>query len=276
MKEKPLVRWLVRFGIILLVLFVLIPLLWLVAMSLKTQKQVTAIPPVWIHQPYFGNYVNFFMQGQAPKYYFKSFFIATTSTILSLIVGAGMAYGFSRSKYSFLGARIVLFGILVLRMFPPFSTIIPIYLAVRMLGIFDTFLALQIVYIGLGTPLIVWVMRGFFMGIPEEIEEAALLDGCSHMQMFVQIILPLSLPGLLSCAVISFIFYWNEFLFALFLTNTKAKTVPVLLATFSEDHIVIWGEVATLAVLAITPIILFGLLARKYLIRGLTFGAVKG
>lgn len=263
-------------GIGILIAFCLLPLLWLVDLSLKTQKEVSAIPPVWFHKSYFGNYFNFFFKREFVRYYFNSFFLATVSTVAAIALGSLMAYAFSRSKYRFKGSGTILFGILILRMFPPFSTIIPIYLAVRALGLMDTYIALWVVYVGLTIPLVVWMMRGFFTNIPEELEDAAVIDGCSHLQMFLRIILPLSVPGLLACAIISFIWNWNEFLFALILTGSRVRTIPVLLSTFSQDHIIIWGEMATVGTLAITPVVVFGLLARKYLLKGLTFGGIKG
>jgi multiple sugar transport system permease protein len=226
--------------------------------------------------PYFGNYVQIFTEGDFLRIYYNSFIVATIATAVSLILGAVAGYAFSRRKYEFKASRSTLFGILVLRMFPPVSTIIPIFLVVRMFQMIDTYSALAIVYAGLGMPLVIWIMKDFFANVPEAIEEAALIDGCSHARMFFRVVLPLTLPGLLTCGILSFIFFWNEFLFAMILTGSKVRTIPVLLSTFSEDHIVIWGQMAAVGTLAVTPIIVFGIFLRRYLVRGLAFGAVKG
>jgi multiple sugar transport system permease protein len=276
MKDKPIKKWIIRLSISALVFLAAFPLVWLLALSFKTEKQVTSIPPVWFHMPYFGNYVQIFTEGDFLRIYYNSFIVATIATAVSLILGAVAGYAFSRRKYEFSTSRSTLFGILVLRMFPPVSTIIPIFLVVRMFQMIDTYSALAIVYAGLGMPLVIWIMKDFFANVPEAIEEAALIDGCSHARMFFRVVLPLTLPGLLTCGILSFIFFWNEFLFAMILTGSKVRTIPVLLSTFSEDHIVIWGQMAAVGTLAVTPIIVFGIFLRRYLVRGLAFGAVKG
>jgi len=164
---------------------------------------------------------------------------------------------------------------LSLRMLPPMATVIPFFILARLTGILDTHLVLILSYMTFNIPFTIWMMRGFFEEIPREIEEAALVDGCSHWQVLIKIILPLSMTGLTATAIFCVIQSWNEFAFALFLTGVNARTLPTTVTFFLSVTGVIWGEMAAVGVVTALPVLVFAMLVQKHMIRGLTFGAVK-
>jgi len=165
--------------------------------------------------------------------------------------------------------------ILSIRMFPPIAAIIPFFLLYKQLGLIDTRIGLIIAYTGFNLPFAVWIMRGFFDEVPRELDEAALIDGCSPIKVFVRVVLPLAAPGLVATAIFAMIFSWNEFMFALILSRSRSQTMPVGVMGFITHRGVIWGEIMAAASVIMLPMIVFTFIAQKYLIRGLTFGAVK-
>jgi ABC-type glycerol-3-phosphate transport system permease component len=160
-------------------------------------------------------------------------------------------------------------------MAPPVAVILPFFLIARDLDLLDTQMILVAAYMSFNFGFVIWLLRGFFAEVPVEIDEAALVDGCSRASAFVRVVLPLTAPGLAAAAIICFIFSWNEFLFALILTGVDAKTLPVTAAGFVTDRMVLWGNLCAAAVIIFTPVVIFALLARRHLIRGMTLGAVR-
>ena len=169
-----------------------------------------------------------------------------------------------------------MFWILSVRMFPPIATIIPIFLLFNKLGLIDTRLGLMLLYIAFNLPFAIWIMRSFFDEIPSELDDAAMVDGCSPWQAFARIILPLAAPGLSATAIFCMMFSWNEFLFAMIISRAQTQTLPVGVMGFITQRGVLWGEMSAAATIIMTPMIIFTFLIQRYLIRGLTFGAVKG
>ena len=167
------------------------------------------------------------------------------------------------------------FWVLSLRMLPPMATVIPFFVMAQMLRILDTHLVLIICYMLFNIPFTIWMMRGFFEEIPLAIEEAALVDGCSRFQVFMKILLPLAVPGLIATAIFCIIQSWNEFAFALFLTSSDANTLPTTVTLFLSITGVVWGEMSSVGVITIIPVLVFAMIVQKYMIRGLTFGGVK-
>jgi len=163
------------------------------------------------------------------------------------------------------------------RMMPAVSVIIPFFLIMRTLGLFDTYLALIIVYVVFNLPLTIWMMRSYFNEIPKDLDEAAMVDGCSRLGAFLRVALPLSAPGLAATAILSFILTWNEFFLAMLLTGREAKTLPVMVTGFiQQTRGIVWGEMSAASTIILIPVIVFTLIVQKHLVRGLTFGAVKG
>ena len=258
----------VIFGIILF------PALVLFVTSLKTDVDALSFPPKWIFDPTIKNYVAILKTSPLVGYALNSLIVASLNTVLCLIVGSMAAY--SLARFRFKGADNIAFWILSIRMMPPVAAIIPIYILMKNIGLIDTPWCLVITYLTFNLPFVVWMMKGFFEEIPREIEESALIDGCSNFNIFLRIALPLVAPGLAATAIMVFIFSWNEFLFALILTGTKAVTLPVGIIGYMKDTGINWGYMTAGGILALVPVVVFMILVQKHLVKGLTLGALKG
>ena len=256
--------------------FGLFPLYMMITTSLKTDQETFAWPPAWIFTPTSQSYRNaLFVYGgrSVDQYLFNSVVVTFSSSALAVFLGAMAAYGLAR--FRFRGNRDIAFYILSTRFAPPVGFIVPIYLMAQRSGLLDTRLALIIVYTSMNLSFVTWILRGFFMEIPIEIEEAALVDGYSRWQIFLRVALPLVRPGLAATAILSAIFSWNEFLFASILAPGDAATIPVYLAGFSASMNIDWGEYMAVGTMAVVPIVIFTLALQRHLVRGLTFGAVR-
>ncbi len=185
------------------------------------------------------------------------------------------SYGFVHIKFR--GKKILLFSILITRMFPPVTTLIPVYMIEGKWGLADTRIGLILPYISFQIPLIIWIMNEFMFQIPKEIEESAALDGCTAGKMFRYINVPLSMPGITASGILAFIYNWNELMFAVILTSYNARTLPVILKAFTESEGSLqWSAASAIGVITLLLIVLFFLLMNKYLVKGLVAGAVKG
>ncbi len=257
----------------LALLIALAPVYWLVTISLKPEIDQFAVPPIWFaFKPTLQHYFTAFQSGEFTQYFENSIAIAALSTLLALALGVPAAYGLSRFP-----APRLSFWILSTRMLPPIVTVIPIFLMLRQAHLLDSLTGLIIVYTGFNLPFVIWMMQSFFNEVPRDLEEAAMLDGESRFGAFLRIVLPLVTPGLAATAVFCLIVAWNEFLFALILTQTdSAMTVPVGIAAQVTQYEIKWGAMSAAGVAAMLPVLLFATAAQKYLVRGLSLGAVKG
>jgi len=253
---------------------ILFPPVVLFVTSIKTDIDALSFPPKWIFDPTLKNYVAILNTSPLVDYALNSLIVASLNTLLCLIVGSMAAYGLARFKFR--GADNIAFWILSIRMMPPVAAIIPIYILMKNLRLLDTPWCLVITYLTFNLPFVVWMMKGFFEEIPREIEESALIDGCSDFSVFFRIALPLVAPGLAATAIMVFIFSWNEFLFALILTGTKAVTLPVGIIGYMKETGINWGYMTAGGILALIPVIVFMVLVQKHLVKGLTLGALKG
>jgi multiple sugar transport system permease protein len=264
----------VQFAVATVALFAaLAPVYWLITISLKQEGDQFAVPPHWFHfAPTAQHYLKAFQSGAFTRYFANSIVIATASTVLALLLGVPAAYGLSRFPWPKLS-----FWILSTRMLPPIVTIIPVFLMLREVHLLNSLAGLTIVYTGFNLPFVVWMMQSFFDDVPRDLEEAAMLDGESRFGAFLRIVLPLVTPGLSATAVFCLIVAWNEFLFALILTQTEsAMTLPVGIAAQVTQYEIKWGAMSAAGVAAMVPVLLFATAAQKYLVRGLSLGAVKG
>jgi multiple sugar transport system permease protein len=260
------------------VLAALLPVYWMVTISLKAEVDQFAVPPIWFaFQPTWEHYYDTFFVRPFGKYLLTSTIVAGASTALALLVGTLAAYSLARFRLPRnLPERLSLW-IISTRMFPPIVTIIPLFLMMRDLRLLNTIPALIIVYTGFNLPFVVWMMRGFFEELPRELEEAALVDGDSRLGALVRVMLPLAAPGLAATAIFCLIICWNEFLFALILTQTEASiTLPVGMAGRVTQYEIQWGAMSAAGVVAMIPILVFAMAVQRYLVRGLSLGAVKG
>jgi len=251
------------------------PIYWAITTSFKSKADALASPPVWIFKPILESYKYItYARIAFPRYLFNSLIISIGTAVIAISLGSLSAYALAR--YDFKGKENIAFWMLSTRMMPPPAILIPIYIFMRTLKLVDTHLALILIDTIITLPFTVWVMRGFFEDIPIEIEEASLVDGCSRMGTFFRVVLPLSVPGLIVTALFCVMFSWNEFLFALVLTSTRAKTATVACTEFRGWMETAWGPACAAATITIIPILIITLFLQKHLIRGLTFGAVKG
>lgn len=260
-----------------LVLF-MFPVVWMFLTSFKTEAEYFAYPPVFIPKDFsLRNYVNALalpplgrggIQGLR-----DSLIIALSSTVVSVVVGSLAAYSLARFKT---GGDNLSFWILSTRMFPPVASALPLFLIFKQISLLDKHMALIIANTIFNLPFVIWLLKGFFEELPTELEDAALIDGCSHWGVFFRVALPLIMPGLAATALFSFIFAWNEFMFALLLTRRNVRTLTIIVPSLVGGHEILWGEIAAIGTIAVIPGIILALLLQRYLIRGLTMGAVKG
>lgn len=265
------------FALILFVLalYCLGPFLWQVVSSLKPAVDITALPPLLPASPTSSNYFAVFEARPFARIILNSLVVASASTLLSLAVGSLAA--FALSKLGLRHGAIILGFVLSVSIFPPISTVSPLFLIIKALGLRDTLWALIITYTTFTLPLTIWVLTNFFSKIPDEIYLSARVDGCTRFQIFHKIFLPLAAPGIFATAILVFIFSWNEFLFALTFTSTVAsRTIPVAIALFPGVHEQPWGEIAAASVVVTLPLVILVLLFQKRITEGLTMGALKG
>jgi multiple sugar transport system permease protein len=256
----------------------LAPVYWLITISLKQEIDQFASPPLWFRfTPTLRHYEAIFSQDAFGRYLFNSVVVSTCSTLIALALGLPAAYGLVRFRWPKDWARGIGFWILSNRMLPPIVTIIPLFLMLREVRLLNSLTGLILVDVGLNLPFVVWMMRGFVEDLPVEIEEAAMLDGESRLGVLLRIVLPLVRPGLAATAVFCMIVAWNEFLFALILSQTEsAMTLPVGIAAHVTQYEIQWGAMSAAGVLAMLPVLIFASAAQRYFVRGLSMGAIKG
>lgn len=260
----------------LLLALVLLPIYWMVAASLKSNKEITQDATLYPHAPTFGNYIRLLSQKQFDAYLLNSLVVTVASVVLALILGSLAAYAIARFRLRFRLERVVGLSLLTLRIVPAVVIMIPVYLLMLQLDLLDSWLGLIITYTALNLTFCVWMMESFFREIPVDLEEAAMVDGDSRLTAFRRITLPLAAPGLVATAIFAIIVTFNEFLFALVLTATpNAMTMPRGTATLIGRIDTDWASMAAAGVMGALPIVVFALLVQRHLVRGLTLGAVK-
>ncbi len=282
--KKTLRIILLSFLVLLALLFVYVPVAWLVISSISSRSELLSTPIHWIPQhPTFQNYINILFPSQGTSEVAKTFritlwnslMVATSVTVIALVFGSIAAYALIRLRFPF--RQTLLISILGTRMIPEISLVIPIYLFATRFGLFNSPIILIITYLSFALPFAIWLMAAFFESIPVELEDAARIDGCNRLETLWRIILPISTPGLVSTGLFVFLTAWDEFFFALILTSTvSAKTVPVAIAEFTGRYVVDVGGMMTGGVLAAIPPVLLSLIFQRYIVSGLTAGAVKG
>lgn len=253
--------------------FFLLPVVWIFLTSFKAQGEVFHYPPIFWPKHVNFRFYSTTLSGAGGKALKDSLIVASANTGLSLLVGVPTAYSISRFR---VGGQHLAFWILSIRMFPPVASAVPLFLLFRKYQMLDSYWALIIAYLTFNVPFVVWFVKGFFDDLPRDLEEAALVDGASRWRAFVGIAVPLAVPGIVTSALLAFVFSWNEFLLALFLTRSQVRTLPVALANLVGGHEIQWGEIGALTVIAIMPVVALALVLQRYIVRGLTFGAIKG
>ena len=260
-------------------IFVLFPLFWMLISSIKPAGLVFASPPVWSFNPTLDNYVEAIGGGtrgwgaDMPKYFINSLVIATIVTISNMIIGSMAGYGMARYR---VGKDTLPLVFLVGKMLPAMVLILPFFLIIKGLALNNSIASLILAYTAINLPFCVWMSWSFFLDFPVEIEESSMIDGCNKFQSIVKVIIPLVMPGLISISILVFVACWNEFLFASTIAGMNARTLPVAASLFITDEAILWGPMtATSMVIMIVPALLT-LFLQKYIVSGLSLGALKG
>jgi ABC-type glycerol-3-phosphate transport system permease component len=256
--------------------FALFPVYWVVITSLKPRSEIyTRTPDLWPSDPQWSQYPRVLGEGHVGRALINSLIVASGTMVICLVVGAMAAYALARWRVRL--TRMLLMLVLMTQMFPLVVLVIPLFVIMRKAGLLGTYWSLIVTYLAFTVPLAIWVMRGFIMAIPEELEHAARIDGATRFGAMVRVVLPLAAPGLATCAVLSFLEGWKEFLLALtFINDEDHKTVPLVLQSFVGRGDTDWGAVMATSVIYTLPVALVFVLARKHLMTARTGGAVKG
>ena len=265
--------WLQVALIALVIAVCIFPFYWMVTTSLKTQIVALQDPPAWIFEATLANYFEVLFEDDVGRTLINSLIIAVCTTLLALVLGTPAAYALAR--FEFRGKTELWFWFITNRMVSPVVLALPFFLIVRMLGLLDTHLILILIYLTFNLPIVIWICTDQFRSIPRDLDEAAILEGASQWRIFRAIALPLAMPGVAVSAIFSFIFSWNELMFALVLTRSEAKTAPAMAVSFMEGYSLPYGKIMATSTLIVIPVIVFALIASKQLVRGLTMGAVK-
>jgi multiple sugar transport system permease protein len=262
-------------ALIAALIFFLGPFFWILTTSIKANEDYFAYPPVWVPaDASLKHYAALFTRSSGARYFTNSLVISTLSMAAALLVSVPTAYSIARWRF---GGGFLSLLLLVLRMLPAIALIIPLYIMYKMLGLTNSYLGLVIVYTVLYVPFAVWLLVGFLRDFPVEIEEAALIDGCSRLRALVSVVVPIIAPGLAVVALFSFIATWNEFLFAIVLTGIETKTMMVLVTSFTSGGTdMFYGEASASVVLGVLPAFVVAFMLQRYLVKGLALGGTKG
>ena len=262
-------------GVTVCALF-LLPIAWMVLTSLKQQRDIFTTPPKLFFTPTLDTYITYLTNHDLPARMLNTLIVAGGAGLVSIVAGSMAGYALARIRLR--GATTIGILILLSRGVPPIALAVPMFLVARAMGLLDHHITLILAYCTFLIPYVMWLMRGFFKALPEELEEAAKIDGCTRFGAFLRIIVPISLPGLLSTLIFSIILAWEELLFALVLTNRAASTVPVVISGIAGDTVngANWGALTAVGTMTVIPVVIFALLVQKWLIQGLADGATKG
>lgn len=254
----------------------LFPVLWMLLTSVKEQRDIFTSPPTLWFVPTLQTYVSYLAFSDVSGRMFNTVVVAIGSGLLSIFAGSMAGYALARIPLR--GAAVIGTLILLSRGVPPIALAVPMFLVARRLDIADQHITLILAYCTFLIPYVMWLMRSFFLSLPRELEEAATIDGCSRFGTFFRIIVPISLPSLISTFIFSMILAWEELLFALVLTSRNAVTIPVAVASIASDSIngTNWGALCAVGTITVVPVVVFALVVQKWLVKGLTDGATKG
>lgn len=258
---------------ILITILYVMPLLWMVLTAFKTPNQAFTETPTWIFAPTLQNFGQVLAGGTFGGYLFNSLFVASVSTLCALALGSGIAYPLARARVP--GKNHLAMWILSLRIIPPIVVVVPLFLMLSGVGLQGTIWSLVLLYTYMNLPLTVWLLRGFFADMPVEIEEAARVDGAGALRVFLQMTVPLTIPGIVATGLLAFIFAWNEFLFASILSGAFNQTAPMGLTEYVTPVGVRWTEIMAAGTIVVIPVWIAALSVQRYLVRGLSMGAVK-
>jgi multiple sugar transport system permease protein len=260
------------FSILVLVSPALFVFLWMLSLSLKNEVDNMAFPPVFVpHPPTFANFVKVFRENNFLQYTVNSLIVTCSATLAALAVGVPAGYGIAKARAMKVAALI-----LIARVTPGLSFLVPLFILFQWIGLINTLTGIAITHLVLTVPIVVWIMIGFFEGLPGELEEAALVDGATIWQAFRHIALPLARPGITVALILAFIMSWNNFLFGIVLAGRTTRTLPIAVYNMLTFEQISWGPLAAAALVVTAPVLVLTLLIQKEIVAGLTAGGVKG
>lgn len=274
MKTSPWAKALLTIAAAVAGMLTVFPVLWMIMVSLKTQNTALRFPPDYLFLPVLDAYRAVLAKTGFMNGLINSLIISLITLVLCL--GLGLLAAYSISRFRFRGAQAVLFGMLMTRIFPPVALITPYFLNIQWLGMQDTMPPLIVAYMALNLPLAVWMLKGYFDAIPEELEQCAMVDGATRWQAATRVTLPLMGPGLAATSVFVFVGSWNEFLFALTLTSRQSRTLPTVVAEFVGDTGIEWPQIMAASTIALAPVLIATFILQRHIAGGMTAGAVKG
>src|SRR6266481_6469815 len=255
-------------------LFTIMPIAWFLTASIEPPSAIQSPNPFASFTPTLQNYIDVFAKLNLMRFILNSLIICSVATLISILAGVPAAYGFARLKTK--GMERLSLWILTNRMLPPIAVVIPLYLLLGRIGLLDTRIGLIIIYSAFNLPYVVWTLISFFEDIPIELDEAAALDGSSLLGILCRIMVPIAAPGIIATAIFAFILCWSEFLFAVIFTSSTAQTLPVAIASFVTDRGIEWGKMSAAGSVLIVPLTVLFYSIQRFLIRGLSLGAVAG
>ena len=275
MRRRDLIQAARYGGALFITLIVAFPIYWLFLMAFKSADEVYAVPPVYFPaDPSLGSFASLFRGASFDaQTLINSLIIATSTTVIAMVLGTMCAYSMARFRT---GGHNFAIWIMSQRMLPPIAIVFPLFLAFAFIDILDTFPSIIVVYVAFNLPFVIWMMRGYIEDVPVAIEESALVDGCTRWQVLYKIIVPMSRAGIFATAVFTFLFTWNEFVFALVLTNNHIVTYPVQVTGYFAAQQTYWNSVGAMSILGTIPVFFAVVFFQRYLVRGISMGAIKG
>lgn len=274
-KIQKIIFQTLKYLIVCIVLgFFLFPIIWNISNSFKVNVNIFKWPPQLVFKPQFDAYLKIAGKHNFFRYFMNSVVMAISTTILTSFVGAMAAYGFT--IFDFRGRKQLMTASISLKMVPAITLILPLFLILQQMHLVDTHIGLIIAYVAFNLPFSIWLTCGYFRDIPMEMIQAAQIDGASHFRILMTIVLPLAAPGLSAMASLVFFAAWNDYLMASTITRAATRTLPIIISSYISEQEMIWNELAAVATVISIPSILVTVFFQKYLVQGLTYGAVKG
>lgn len=268
---ERLLAYLIALAAILITLF---PIMWILGISLKTQRDAFALPPKWIFEPIWDHYIALWEKPGFADAFLNTVYVTLLGVGLAIAVAIFASYGIHR--FRFRGRKLFGIWLLLAYMLPEFLFVIPMYALYQRIGWYDTHIGLAFVYQVHSLPFAVWLIRSFFKEIPSELDDASRIDGCGHLGVLRYVYIPLAAPGIAATAILTAIWIWNELTIALSLSFSQAQTITVAVASFRGYASIAWGPMAAASIVAIAPMLIFAMIAQKYIVKGLTLGSLKG
>lgn len=274
--QQRLHYWFLMLLLVLVMLVVLFPIYWMLLTGIKPKSELyLPIPTLWTENPTLDNMRSLFDRTPFLTQMRNSGIVATVTTSVTIVIGALAGYSLSRLRYP--GRDFFASAIFFIYLIPGMMTLIPLYVLMSQLRLLNSLYVLILCYLGFSTPFAIWVLKGYFTTIPYEMEDAALVDGCTRLEALYKVILPLAAPGLVACGIFAFTLSWNEYLLAMLFNNSRNLwTLPVGLAGLVYGDVFLWGEIMIGAFLMSLPVLVLYVLAQRFVVTGLTAGAVKG